>query len=150
MEHRKHWEYAQILLGLEQLEVLDRDAMVLAVAAGQEELLFELTNRTRWAFATDIYGSGPFAEREADMAMLRDPDSVARCSYNRRRLVVQCMDALDLRYEDDTFDAVYGLSSLEHFGGAGWCPHSTGGAVQGGEGRRHCGVHHRGHHQRRR
>lgn len=117
MEHRKHWEYAQMLLGLQQLGVLDRDAMVLAVAAGQEELIFELTNRTRWAFATDIYGSGPFAEREADMAMLRDPDSVARCTYNRRRLIVQCMDALDLRFEDQTFDAVYSLSSIEHFGG---------------------------------
>jgi SAM-dependent methyltransferase len=117
MEHRKHWEYAQVLLGLEQLKVLDRDAMVLAVAAGQEELIFELTNRTRWAFATDIYGMGPFAEREADMAMLLHPDSVARCAYNQRRLVVQSMDALDLRFEDETFDAVYSLSSIEHFGG---------------------------------
>jgi SAM-dependent methyltransferase len=117
MEHRKHWEYAQILLGLDQLDVLDREAMVLSVAAGQEELVFELTNRTRWAFATDIYGIGPFAEREADVAMLRDPDSVARCPYNRRRLIVQCMDALDLRFEDETFDAVYSLSSIEHFGG---------------------------------
>ena len=117
MEHRKHWEYAQVLLGLEYLDVLDRGAWVLSVAAGQEELIFELTNRTRWAFATDIYGMGPFAEREADLAMLRDPDSVARCPYNRRRLVVQCMDALDLRFEDETFDAVYSLSSIEHFGG---------------------------------
>jgi hypothetical protein len=117
MEHRKHWEYAQLLLGLDQLDVLDRDATVLSVAAGQEELIFALTNRTRWAFATDIYGIGPFAEREADVAMLRDPDSVARCEYNRRRLVVQCMDALDLRFEDETFDAVYSLSSIEHFGG---------------------------------
>jgi SAM-dependent methyltransferase len=117
MEHRKHWEYAQILLGLDQLDVLDRDAFVLSVAAGQEELIFELTNRTRWAFATDIYGIGPFAEREADVAMLRNPDSVARCPYNRRRLIVQCMDALDLRFEDETFDAVYSLSSIEHFGG---------------------------------
>jgi SAM-dependent methyltransferase len=117
MEHRKHWEFAQIFLGLEHLGVLDRDATLLAVAAGQEGLIFELTNRVRWAFATDIYGTGPFAEVEADMAMLRDPDSVARCPYNRRRLVVQYMDALDLRYEDETFDAVYSLSSIEHFGG---------------------------------
>ena len=63
-----------MLLGPQQLDVLDRDAMVLAVVAGQEELIFELTNRTRWAFATDINRSGPSAEREADMAMLRDPD----------------------------------------------------------------------------
>ena len=27
------------------------------------------------------------------------------------------MDALDLRYEDGSFDAVYSLSSIEHFGG---------------------------------
>ena len=27
------------------------------------------------------------------------------------------MDALDLRFEDRTFDAVYSLSSIEHFGG---------------------------------
>ena len=27
------------------------------------------------------------------------------------------MDALDLRFEDETFDAVYSLSAVEHFGG---------------------------------
>ncbi len=117
MEHRKHWEFAQVYCGLEHLGVLDRDATILAVAAGHEALVFELTNRVRWAFATDIYGMGPFAELEADMTMLRDPDSLASCPYNRRRLVVQYMNALDLRYEDETFDAVYSLSSVEHFGG---------------------------------
>jgi SAM-dependent methyltransferase len=117
MEHRKHWEFAQIFLGLEAIGVLERDAWILSVAAGQEELIFELTNHVRWAFAIDIYGSGPFAGWEADTVMLRDPDSVARCAYNRRRLVVQYMDALDLRFEDETFDAVYSLSSVEHFGG---------------------------------
>jgi SAM-dependent methyltransferase len=91
---------------------------VLSVAAGHEELVYELTNHARWVFATDIYGTGPFVEWESDLAILRDPDAVARCPYNRRRLVVQYMDALDLRFEDDTFDVVYSLSSLEHFGGA--------------------------------
>lgn len=117
MEHRKHWEFAQLLLGLDGLGVLGDEAMVLAVAAGQEEVTFDLTNRVRWVFATDIYGDGPFVGWEADLVMLRNPDAVARCPYNRRRLVVQYMDALDLRYEDETFDAVYSLSSIEHFGG---------------------------------
>jgi SAM-dependent methyltransferase len=117
MEHRKHWEFAQVLDGLTDLGALPPDGMVLAVAAGQEAVLFDLTNRVRWVFATDIYGTGNFAEKEADAAILLDPDSVAPFPYNRRRLVVQYMDALDLRYEDQTFDAVYSLSSIEHFGG---------------------------------
>jgi ubiquinone/menaquinone biosynthesis C-methylase UbiE len=117
MEHRKHWEFAQVLDGLADLGALQPDGMVLAVAAGQEAVVFDLTNQVRWVFATDIYGSGPFAEKEADSAMLQDPDTIAPFSYNRRRLVVQYMDALDLRYEDETFDAVYSLSSIEHFGG---------------------------------
>jgi hypothetical protein len=117
MEHRKHWEFAQLLDGLADLGALRPDGMVLAVAAGQEAVLFDLTNHVRWVFATDVYGIGPFAEVEADPVILRDPDAVAPCTYNRNRLVVQYMDALDLRYEDQTFDAVYSLSSIEHFGG---------------------------------
>ncbi|HEX4245942.1 MAG TPA: methyltransferase domain-containing protein [Acidimicrobiales bacterium] len=117
MEHRKHWEFAQLLDGLAELGALQPDGMVLAVAAGQEAVLFDLTNHVRWVFATDIYGTGNFAEKEADAVILLDPDAVAPFPYNRRRLVVQYMDALDLRYEDGTFDAVYSLSSIEHFGG---------------------------------
>jgi SAM-dependent methyltransferase len=49
--------------------------------------------------------------------MLTDPDHFALCPYNRNRLVVEHMDALDLRFDDETFDAVYSLSSIEHFGG---------------------------------
>jgi SAM-dependent methyltransferase len=117
MEHRKHWEFAHVLNGLRSLGALGPDVMVLSVAAGHEEVAFDLTNDARWVFATDIYGSGPFAALEAELTILRNPDDVARCPYNRRRLVVQYMDALDLRYEDATFDVVYSLSSIEHFGG---------------------------------
>lgn len=117
MEHRKHWEFAQLVVGLASLGALPSNGTVLAVAAGREPVVFDLANRVRWVFATDIYGNGPFAGVEADAAMLLDPDAVAPFPYNRGRLVVQYMDALDLRYEDETFDAVYSLSSIEHFGG---------------------------------
>jgi SAM-dependent methyltransferase len=117
MEHRKHWEFAQLLNGLDLLGVLREDAWVLAVAAGREEVAFDLTNRVRWVFCTDLYGTGDFSALEADPRILVDPDGAARCQYNRRRLVVQFMDALDLRYEDGTFDAAYSSSSIEHFGG---------------------------------
>jgi hypothetical protein len=115
-EHRKHWENSQVLDGLRHLEALPSDGLVLAVAAGHEEMVYELTNQVRWVFATDMYGVGVFVGNEADQTMLRDPDSFALGPHNRNRLVVQYMDALDLRHEDETFDVVYSLSSIEHFG----------------------------------
>jgi SAM-dependent methyltransferase len=116
-EHRKSWEWAHTLLGLEKLRALNPDGVALGVAAGNETLLFELTRHMRWVFATDIYGSGTFNHYEAQGTMLVDPDRFARGPYNRNRLVVQYMNALDLRYEEATFDVVFCLSSMEHFGG---------------------------------
>jgi SAM-dependent methyltransferase len=116
-EHRKSWEWAHVLLGLETLGALPSGGMALGVAAGHEPLLYELTNRVRWVFATDIYGNGAFVAGEADSQMIVNPDRFARMPYRRGRLVVQYMDALDLRFEDGTFDVVFCLSSIEHFGG---------------------------------
>ena len=117
LEHRKHWEYGQVLNGLDQLGVIHSDAFVLSVAGGHEEPAYDLTSRVRWMFLTDLYGGTGFHTAESQYSVLTDPDRFANCSYNRRRLVVQYMDALDLRFETNTFDAVFCLSSIEHFGG---------------------------------
>ena len=89
---------------------------MLSVGAGHEEPVYELTNRVRWVFATDIYGGGRFRSLEGDAAMLVEPDRFARIPYRRNRLVVQWMDG-HLRHEDGTFDVAFSLSSIEHFGG---------------------------------
>jgi SAM-dependent methyltransferase len=114
-QHRKHWEYQHFMHGLRALDAIRPDAWVLSVAGGHEWPVYELTNVARWVFCTDLYDTSPFPE--SDGVMLRDPDRFAPCPYNRRRLVVECMDALDLRFEDATFDIVFSLSSIEHFGG---------------------------------
>jgi SAM-dependent methyltransferase len=116
LEHRKAWEYGQLFAGLKSLDALRSDAIILSVAAGHETPVYELTNHVRWVFATDIYGSGEFTKCESDAVMLRDPDHFALAGYNRNRLVVQYMNALDLRFEEGTFDVVFSLSSIEHFG----------------------------------
>lgn len=36
--------------------------------------------------------------------------------WNPRRLVVQHMNALDLRYEEESFDGIFSSGSIEHFG----------------------------------
>jgi ubiquinone/menaquinone biosynthesis C-methylase UbiE len=55
-------------------------------------------------------------EAVAPSSMLIDPDRHGRCPFNRNRLVVQHMSALDLRFEPATFDVVYSFSTIEHVG----------------------------------
>ena len=116
--HRKFWEYAMLGMYLEDVGALRDDARVLAVAAGHEEPLFWLANRVARVVATDIYGDGGFAVpgREADASMLTDPASFAPYPYREDHLEVQHMNALDLQFDDDTFDVTFSLSSIEHFG----------------------------------
>ncbi len=114
---RKFWEYAMLGLYLEEAGALREDADALAVAAGHEEPLFWMANRVRRVVATDIYGEGGFAAREADASMLEDPGAFAPYPYREDHLDVRSMNALDLDFPDGSFDIVFSLSSIEHFGG---------------------------------
>jgi SAM-dependent methyltransferase len=116
-EHRKHWEYAHVVTGLEQLGAVRPDSWLLSVAGGHEEPAYELTNHVRWMFLVDLYGAGGFKGAEAQETVLTNPDAFETVPYNRNRLVVQYMNALDLRFEESTFDGAFCLSSVEHFGG---------------------------------
>jgi SAM-dependent methyltransferase len=116
-EHRKAWESAKTLMAMRHFGALSPEAFVLSVGAGHEELVFHMTNLARWVFATDIYGVGVFDSDEADAGMLIDPSRFAYQPWRPGRLVVQHMDATSLRFEDESFDVTYSLSSIEHMGG---------------------------------
>jgi SAM-dependent methyltransferase len=113
---RKFWEYAMLGLYLEEAGALREDACALAVGAGHEEPLFWMANRIARMVATDIYGEGGFAEREANASMLTDPQAYAPYPYRRDHLEVRSMNALALEFPDASFDFVFSLSSIEHFG----------------------------------
>lgn len=114
--HRKYWEYAMLTLFMEDVGALDETTEALSVAAGHEEVLFWLANRISRVVATDIYGSGTFAGREADATMLEDPSAFAPYAYRDDHLEVLEMNALDLDFPDESFDFVFSLNSIEHFG----------------------------------
>lgn len=116
-EYRKHWEVAMAVRALAAAGALREDAELLGVGAGNEPTLFHLTRFVRRVFATDLYLSGGDWEESASAPMLTDPGRFYGAPWHARRLVVQHMDALDLRYEDASFDGVFSSSSLEHFGG---------------------------------
>ena len=114
---RKVWEFAMLALFLEDAGRLDDGTEALGVGAGDERMLFWLANRVGRVVATDIYGEGSFAEREALATMLTDPASHAPFPYREERLEVMYADARELPFPDASFDVVFSLSSIEHFGG---------------------------------
>lgn len=115
-EDRKAWEVAMAMRSLEAHGALRPDAEVLGVGAGHEATIFALTSRVSRVFATDLYLDPGTWEETASSDVLGDPGRYWDRPWNRRRLVVQHMDALDLAYEDNSFDGIFSSSSLEHFG----------------------------------
>jgi SAM-dependent methyltransferase len=117
--HRKTFEWVQCVYGLERLGALGADKRALGVGAGHECVLYYLANRTRLTVGTDLYG-GAFAgsiAAEADPAFLTDPGRFAPFRYRRDHLAGLPADGLALPFAGDSFDVVYSLSSIEHFGG---------------------------------
>ncbi len=115
-ENRKDWEVAMAIRTFRDHGLLDGTREFLGVGAGNEATIFYLTRFARRVFATDLYLTEGEGWAEADVSMLTDPGRHWPFSWNPRRLVVQHMDALDLRYEDETMDGALSTSSIEHFG----------------------------------
>ena len=113
---RKVWEFGMLALFLEQTGRMSEQTKALAVGAGDERIVFWLANRLGRVVATDIYGEGDFAGREAAPSMLDNPMAHAPFPYREDRLEVRWMDARQLDFPDASFDVVFSLSSFEHFG----------------------------------
>ena len=117
--HRKAWEWTQCIYGLERLNALGREKLVLGVGAGHEQVLYYLANRSLCTVGTDLY-SGDFSTspaREADPNFLSDPGRFAPFIYDKSRLLALPADGCSLPFRSGSFDVVYSLSSIEHFGG---------------------------------
>jgi ubiquinone/menaquinone biosynthesis C-methylase UbiE len=106
----------RVALGQEETGRMGEQTEALAVGAGDERIVFWLAKRLGRVVATDIYGEGDFAGREARPSMLEDPASHAPFPYREDRLEVRWMDARQLDFPDESFDVVFSLSSFEHFG----------------------------------
>jgi len=115
-EDRKDWETAMTIRTFEDHGLLDREHDFLGVASGTEALNFCLTRYARRVVATDLYLDPGDWAATASPIMLKNPGAYWASDWNPRRLVTQHMNALDLQYEDESFDGVFSSSSIEHFG----------------------------------
>ena len=117
--HRKAYEFTQLLFGLTRLGRLAPEARVLSVGAGHEAPLYWLANRTSLVVATDMYDTSwrDAWAGEGDERVLARPADYAPFPYRQDALVFLKMDGRRLAFRPATFDIVYSLSSIEHFGG---------------------------------
>ena len=125
-EYRKYWEVAMTARAFRHFGVLRDDAEVLGVGAGHEATIYWLTRHTGRVVATDLYEhEDAWSESDSGSEMLRDPGRYWDGPWNRERLEVRHMSGLDLEYEDESFDAIFSSSSIEHFGGWSDVRHSV-------------------------
>jgi SAM-dependent methyltransferase len=117
--HRKAYELAQTMFGLQRLGALTGTTRVLSVGAGHEPLLYWLANLVGRVVATDLYEGAWQSEfaAEGNPDVLRNPSAYAPFPYRDDRLWFLRMNGAALAFRDAAFDVVYSLSSIEHFGG---------------------------------
>jgi ubiquinone/menaquinone biosynthesis C-methylase UbiE len=116
-EYRKYWEVAMTLRAFRSLGVLREGARVLGVGAGREATVYWLTRHVGEVVATDLYETEDnWSESDSSADMLTDPGRYWDREWNPERLSVRHMDAMELDFEDESFDAIFSSSSIEHFG----------------------------------
>jgi len=116
-KHRKVWEFSATILALKELNLLNKESTCISVAAGVERILFYLANQIAGVIATDIYGQGDFADKEADRNFINNQKQFAPYNYEENNLIAANCNALDLKFPDNSFDFAFSMSSIEHFGG---------------------------------
>jgi len=120
--YRKGWEWTQCIWGLHTLGAIDQNAKALGVGAGHEPVLYYLADHIQEVVGTDLYGNDTWTNNavggnEANAAVLENADAFCPRPYEKSRLRLLNMDGTDLQFNDEHFDFVWSLSSIEHFGG---------------------------------
>ena len=112
-EHRKYWEVSQAARTLVDFGAMHGEAKILGVGVAGSRRLFWATKYVRRVFATDPYLDAGGWQETAPTSMLHTPGAHATFDWNERRLVARHMNALELCYEDRSFDGVFCSSSVE-------------------------------------
>jgi SAM-dependent methyltransferase len=116
-EYRKYWEVAMTVRAFRAFGSLRQDAQVLGVGAGHESTIYWLTRHVGKVVATDLYEEeNVWSGTDSAADMLTRPGRYWEGDWNPERLEVRSMSGPDLKFEDESFDAIFSSSSIEHFG----------------------------------
>lgn len=120
--YRKGWEWTQCIWGLDLLGAISPGARGLGVGAGHEPILYYLSDHIAQVTGTDLYGNQDWTDNdvggnEANPSILEDPGTFCPREYDKSKLTLLNMNGTQLDFDDEQFDFVWSLSSIEHFGG---------------------------------
>ncbi|MFA7483678.1 MAG: class I SAM-dependent methyltransferase [Vulcanimicrobiota bacterium] len=108
------WQHAHILYGLDKLGCITPESRGLGLACAHESLLYYLTNQVASVAGIDVYDD---RSGYNDKEMPDDPARFAPFECRLDRLEIKRWEAGEkFPFEDATFDFVWSVSSLEHFG----------------------------------
>lgn len=117
---RKGWEWTQCIYGFNELAVLRSDACALGIGAGREPVIFWLSDRIAQVVATDLYGNETWSTNvaaEASAEVLSNSAKFCPRPFDANKVRFEIADGTQLPYADNSFDLIWSLSSIEHFGG---------------------------------
>jgi SAM-dependent methyltransferase len=109
---KKAWEYTHVVYGLKHLGCLKPSARMLSVGCWFEIPLYYMANQVEHVVGIDLFEGveNPQAEAEHTERYIAFP--VTAGSFTMQR-----MNGRHLEFPDSSFDVVFSLSSIEHFGG---------------------------------
>lgn len=110
---KKYWEYTHVVYGLKQLGCLQPAARALSVGSGFEIPFFYIANQVEHAAGIDLF------EGVTDLpAAAEHTERYVAFPVRLGCFTLQRMNARQLEFPDNSFDIVFSLSSIEHFGGS--------------------------------
>lgn len=117
--HRKAFEWVQTLYGATLLGKINSRSVVLGVGTGHEPIVYWMAKHCSKVYATDLF-RGEWIHggaMEGDPSVLMHPEKFQPFEYPKERLTFLPTDGCHLAFKKDSFDLVFSLSSIEHFGG---------------------------------
>ncbi len=113
--HRKIWESVHVVYALMKSGYLAPENKGLAVGAGREQILYYLAHKVAHITGIDLY-EGQYLGGEDERDIPEVPEKYRPFQYPGEKLKLLRMNALELDFQDDSFDFIFSLSSIEHFG----------------------------------
>ena len=118
--YRKGWEWTHCAYGLQKLGALAPSNRGLGVGAGHECLIFYFADQCSHVIASDLYGNEQWSAtggKEASTELLADPQKFCPRRVDFERIQFVNSSGTSLKFQNDSFDFCWSMSSIEHFGG---------------------------------
>ena len=113
IRNRLDWQKVMVLKVLNEKRLINPGSMILNIAGGTDVINYYLASRINKLITIDLYDN---SWESCPKDMVTNPWKYPPFDYKRENLIAMNMDARNLLFERDTFDAVIIIDSLNYMG----------------------------------